>query len=558
MKRIKNSEKPSKFLNVAWHLLVSGEHCDRILVDHRCGEDLILKLAAWYDQVDVVLNDFKQIQVLNRSVDEGNIYILVIDHNKKLPFNDDLFDVVILSNELLDKNYNLICESHRILKESGTLYFHTDNRFSARNFIQILRPPFDLGDIKSGSNLIKYKRMLAKVGFRKINSFSFYPNHETPINIDITEESKKSAIKRHDQSVSDIFKRIIQGTSLYRRHLADTYGICSVKNSGKNHIDLIIEQINKQDGTSAYKLYNGEIIITVKGSLLFKLSCDNNKQEGIVKVALNQQVNDQLQQNYKQIEAIASDCNIPDLFKQSVPRLLGQGECKGYNYYFEELKSGVPAVNFRSSADILERILINVTDLITILHANTCRQLPQARSSALHQLHEKIETMDALTEQKYTLEFRYLSQLLTESIYLSDIPMVFQKGDCSIHNVLVNDDYSVSALIDWDQSEVTGFPLVDVINLIESFKRHSLRIGMGKIVRDYLLPMKLTDLEKELLTKYCEKLGISKDLYKTMCYVYWIEHVSAQMHVHDKDWIKNNIHRITKYLSKHKTNLKVI
>ena len=258
----------------------------------------------------------------------------------------------------------------------------------------------------------------------------------------------------------------------------------------------------------------------------------------------------QLNQNFQQISYLHENGCIADDIKEIVPRPIIRSSCNKCYYYTEELKTGKTAVSFRESPEILNKILENAGQKILQLHLETKILSKTGITEQKNLIEKKIRRVCKILGNEYNNSIDLINSYLKKSLLPAKLPMVFHKGDCSANNILVSQNHFVCAFIDWDQSCQCGFPIVDLINLIESFKRHSLKQSMGNIMVEFLFPGKLSVLENALLSQYCNKMNISKKMIFPFCIIYWLEHITAQDYTHDNKWMKNNVFQVIEYLRK--------
>src|SRR3990167_4934076 len=112
------------------------------ILDLGCGTGRDLQIAS-HKVKKAIGADIDEKQIRNSTHEASlkkllNIKFMVIDANKKLPFKDDSFDKVIVSDVLehLDNRNLAINEVRRILKNSGLLLLVTDNPDSSWKKIQ--------------------------------------------------------------------------------------------------------------------------------------------------------------------------------------------------------------------------------------------------------------------------------------------------------------------------------------------------------------------------------------------------------------------------------------
>ena len=131
---------------------------------------------------------------------------------------------------------------------------------------------------------------------------------------------------------------------------------------------------------------------------------------------------------------------------------------------------------------------------------------------------------------------------------LNGIPDVLMHGDSKLENYVLDDKYSVKSIIDWELSELKGFPLLDVLYLItynmyvthdEDFISIFFNILTGKINSTYA----------KMISDYLLQFDISKKQKNILLGVFFLHHFSKRVDVDCSDKI---------YLKKIETALVVV
>jgi len=546
--------------HIPWHLFIVGDSYQRIL-EIGCGRGLsTLSLAEKYNEVYACDHKLKNLLILKKQAKIHSIKNIRCCCGFKvpvIPFKDNVFNVVFINQNLsLKTNSVFLAEVWRVLKDTGMVYFGAENKFSYKKLKQIkekivnIFPPFQNSEHKDQTlSIYGYKKLLKKSGFTSTEIFSLMPDSNQTNSMEALDHKAPFNIKKSKHSGNLSIKKRVKNSKIIKKYMTPFFGIFSKKTSDlKNTVDTIIGEVTVFLNNGSWEISDSAFQITQKGTFVFKLINQSMQQEIIVKISLNSVTKKQLGQNYQQIASVhENDCISGDI-KEIVPIPMMHSVCNKYNYYIEELKAGETAVSFHRSPEILNRILFNSAQKILQLHSATKKLNQTSVTEQKNILDKKIDKIRKFLGNEYNENINAVNHYLRDTILKANLPLVFHKGDCSAHNILVSQDYSITALIDWDQSLQYGLPLVDLINLIESFKRHSLKQSMGSILIDYLFLEKLSDLDKELFSQYCNKMEISLTMIFPLCVIYWIDHVTAQDFTNDDKWMKNNVFSVMDYL----------
>ncbi|MBU1013350.1 MAG: aminoglycoside phosphotransferase family protein [Bacteroidetes bacterium] len=490
-----------------------------------------------------------------------------------LPFENCSFDKIVLDlafddygkylnarNNRIIKNSNfinreLLCnQSYRVLKKNGVFLQIIINKLSInyiKNKLDYIINNKNLYNLSALNyltcNLLKKTFFLINSLFKEKQKFKWANIYLFKTNIEGVNEIIDYDKFKHNNTIKPnvTIKQYIKDSLFYKRFFSDCY--CKVKYRSKNHqtlYELIFSDIKRN--LNCGLVDDSIFCITEKGVI-----CVRSKNY-IIKIALNDLSSSQLYKNFVGIKHIHSQLNISKEIHEIVPENVYQGNVLGsdINYYVEELKPGKPASSYSNTVFEYDIILENSIKAVHKIHLYTKKDRLDNEFIGSYIL-ERITFLDTIVNNEYNVVIKKIYQYLIDYFENNNIPSVFQKGDCSASNVLVDESLSVSAIIDWDQNNTEGLPLIDIINLLESFKRHNLNKGMGFILVEYILPRKFNDIEKRLIGEYCSDLKLPEDLFKPISILYWLEHIFAQKNVllsENNSWITNNIFYVLDYM----------
>ena len=124
-----------------------------------------------------------------------------------------------------------------------------------------------------------------------------------------------------------------------------------------------------------------------------------------------------------------------------------------------------------------------------------------------------------------------LEQYLKSKNFIKSVCM---HGDAKVENFVLDNDWNVTSAIDWEQSIIHGFPLIDLYYLIV----YNYKINHNCSFSDafhVLSDNKLQTYENELIDSYCEKLKIDNNERSVLIVVFIIHHYSCRFNAQYKN-----------------------
>ncbi len=130
----------------------------------------------------------------------------------------------------------------------------------------------------------------------------------------------------------------------------------------------------------------------------------------------------------------------------------------------------------------------------------------------------------------YRDKLELIRHYLQKELINSELPSVCVHGDLKLENFVLNNQYFVSGIIDWELGELEGFPLIDVLYLIIYNREvsHSENFSQAYIS---VLNGNLGTHESRMLDDYCLKLSLTQQQRRLLTIVFFIHHYSVRYHI---------------------------
>jgi SAM-dependent methyltransferase len=554
-------------IHVPWLILTPYSPKQRVLVIGNESPFIILGLSNKSTYVCVyVCEDSHYVPGSDKGnlIDRKNVDFISSESLFPLPFESGSFDACIARGNInKQNNFEIVSEIFRVLNENGVLLLSLENKFYYKNirsfFHKNRETKFRLSKIFSELGwfgCFGYIKLLKRNNFKKISCFSF-PCGDEKIEILDVGFGKTSIFGRPSLSIKSYFKKrfyvYLKESWVFNKFFGQNFRICASKNkTEKNVIDNVVSDIAELVNSGVEKV-GRSVSVTQKGAAVFQINDLLKNKKYVVKIALGPVAEIQLQNNYKNISALHAHQKIAPEIKKRVPLPICKSNYNGYRYFVERKLTGCPATDFKSKRELYSEILECAFCTVKEIHLSSVHFLPNHCSVQKRLLFERIEKVCQLLPPHMRSKMEVVKSFVFDRIIDLKLPMVFHKGDCSANNILVVRAGKLFCnLIDWDQARCSYFPLVDIINVLESFRRNEFGLAMGEILTSRYFKGRFSKLEHALVQNYCESLNMPGHYILPLTVLYWLDHVCAQnfnIIVRKKRWIKNNIMNVLEYLA---------
>jgi hypothetical protein len=290
-----------------------------------------------------------------------------------------------------------------------------------------------------------------------------------------------------------------------------------------------------QPGTrdaSAKELGIERLLVTPKEKLVVLVV--SNDVRAVMRVPLSSSALEGCQRNMEALRFLSFEKTTGEV----APSPLAEGSCGGYYYALESRIIGQPLRKLSGSHPGLAL----VESLIKKL--NPQPKIRECDDAIYKQLVSvplaKVTALIATPEKREALEFFFSTRLRGKQITLGTL-----HGDLSLSNIFVENN-QVSGVIDWDESCLTGLPILDAISNLCSrqFKRSGnfsdtfLRLAK----RQWPEPEELAFLER------CYKhFHIDPSNHSALVFLYWLNAVSPQLEfwfTRDSSFLRTRVYEV--------------
>lgn len=143
---------------------------------------------------------------------------------------------------------------------------------------------------------------------------------------------------------------------------------------------------------------------------------------------------------------------------------------------------------------------------------------------------EGLESLFQRFEQIYQLTPAHrdflAQQLETLRQSRAAFPLVFQHGDPGTWNIMVGPSGRV-AFLDWEAAEPQGLPLWDIFYFLRTYgvwtsRAAGVRDTVKSFSQHFLFPSPFNSLLTETTERYCEQVGLARELVEPLFYTCWM------------------------------------
>ena len=444
---------------------------------------------------------------------EDQITLVAGGDGRHLPFRDGMFDLVTLSGVLewipddertwdgpggkLGKAIRMLAsffgssnprrvqteflrEIRRILKPHGQLFVAIENRLGYEYFLGMpdhhsglkfnsLLPRF-LANIYSIARARKpyrtytysipgFKRLIRDAGYTDAEFFGLTPGYTHLA--EITPATVKNAVwapTRRGPAPSRLKESAL---------LVPAYGIVVSKSAetiGSALINRIGARIEKEAGTAIGDFRISRWRVTGKDKAILDARLGNRSV--IVRIPLNSLAEEAEARNWGAITQ--SQWNGPT--HRLTPTPIVRGAEQGLSYFVESKVSGISITHaMRNGADPATFL----ADAIAIPQNLTPRQVPRTKIELEGHLYDRLVQQPLNRVAKISgmsAEAGAIGDLLHRSLYGASVTLGMSHGDLTTDNILVDKD-QIAGVIDWEDHNSQGMPLLDVFAYLESVCR---------------------------------------------------------------------------------------
>lgn len=548
---------------IAWKFLINLYGKRALNLDTTFGSSSI-SLARHFEEVFAFHFDEQISEHIRKKVEETdfrNISVYTVKNLQHLPFEAEYFDVVILHNieeasrltNLEEKNDNasfqrLLKEIYRVLLPRGIIFLSAKNKYGYDALCKKLK---SLGK----GNIIEEKRFFSaglikksikKVKFRHFRIYSMYPQLDCLSEIMGYGHTICHANITHKERLkSYIFN------NRFFKYFSPAIGIIANKNGIYiNFIEKLISQIKQNEILPAG--LNGRLSLKQYLILIDKVILTIGKEKEIyptliVKLPLS----DDSFARCRHESNILNDLQKTKIqISSKAPTFYYEGELDRQPFF---VSSCVRGFSIDLPIKEMKRVLSNAAEILIKFHQDTSRETVINEEGFEELFSKPINTILQTIGNDKLKELIYIRDYLKDKAIGKKINLVWEHGDFYYENMLVNSKtLEITGVIDWEMSKKESLPLLDMFYLLTRSSMLFERKDFSMVIREKLLPLQLTDFEKNILNSYMQTIRIPGELTLSLLIMYWINHLiyreGIQMH---KNWLDENLYKVIHFIKNH-------
>lgn len=493
----------------AWKIFLPELETKRVL-DYACGwGNLSVALARSAREVHGMDLSLQRIRFAKRyAAHEGldNLHWVVGGDSPRLPYPDGYFDVVVLNGILewiptsrdfdkspTDAQLSFLGELARITTNKGLICLAIENRFGCKYFFGArdehsrlrfitLLPRF-LANIYSTRargkpfreythSIHAYKRLLARAGFSKIETFIPFPNYR---HFDIL---VPYSLPRTLYTFFGKRRKRAQLSAAVTR-LAPQFADAFVIFAGKTQQPTTYAIADKFSG-SYPPLYDTQTrswkVLGTGSALAYgqKNECGPLKsKEVVIKLALTPKAVISNRKSCENLLTLHNRTETPEWLKTMLPTSEQPYQRDGFDCSVQSRLLGTEGSTLAQDPDAREVILSQAVQLLIRMHEDTV--LRETITSESYQKCLAPCLRKGLAHFQRFEQFRqscaWVETTLENLLVGQTLPLVLCHGDYWLKNILFDPTTRTpTGIIDWDRMLFRGPPLTDLLNLLSLFQ----------------------------------------------------------------------------------------
>ncbi|WP_196138885.1 phosphotransferase [Aliikangiella sp. G2MR2-5] len=325
--------------------------------------------------------------------------------------------------------------------------------------------------------------------------------------------------------------KIFLRNSLFYRFLHNKKILISL--ASKNDLDLLDEvkrtllektQLGFNDtcycSGALYK--NGKIVFTYKD----RLEKDNAH---VLVVALSEAAVQQRDNEFSAVKTLVKESSLSRLIPGHIEKYI---VC-GFNCYFMKQSIGM-TVDIKMPG--LETVTSHCFDNLKLFNRAGLRECKQqVFVDKLDYLFNELSRRNPGFDQQIS----QLKRDLNIERFVKGMPSVYMHGDMKLENFIINTELEVVGIIDFELSDLTGFPLLDLIYLLLYNRQMG---GQARFVEIYSLFVNedFSQQEKIMLDDYLQAFGLNRAQLSWILIIFFVHHFAVRFQIDNSSEFERN------------------
>ena len=459
----------------------------------------------------------------------------------------------------------LLAEIRRILAPGGQTYVGADNRLG----------PVRLLGLPHASRAPRYsirslRRAAAAAGFARCQVFAPLPfrhkfhqvldaDRTDRMNFCIDPYRTRGRLLRPLVKLWDRFNR---GGRIERRLYPYLPGIGAVlytDGSGRPFAERILERVGNAAGLPAeacrlsrYYVRPKGVVVLVGGALESggaQGPSDAQAPGGlIVRLPLEASAAANCARQHDALECLAADARIPEELRRLFPAPIARGELDGQRYFAESgLRGDLGRIYYSRSEKRFDQAIVSAARVLRLLRRST--EVPTRIDEAQFQrlCGGWLTELRGIVREQSRGALDTVAGFLRDTLLGTILPLGWHHGDYDFANLLYGPDDRVTGILDFEVFDPHGLPLLDLLVLVARRPIREQGFAFGTLFVQAILEGNLPPLERQLVDRERQTLGIGDRLYRALALCCWLNHLQLRRDswlVRSPSWLDDNLHTV--------------
>ncbi len=498
---IKNTKSWVEYMVVAWWMHLVPHLKGRVLIVGSFNHDAIEYITQYCDELYVFGN--------NVHSSNNKVTNITCDQFAGLKFNAIIVDAI--KDPVIFQEENIISLINNNLCTDGDVCFLEENYYSIKSRTSSL--------VKKIINVFydcrchSLSKKISNATIKKLPTI-YYDNEPYESFSEGSYFSNKNTFL-----IKEKFRSFLFNSRLSRLFVSSNIWLINKNAKSKFFHDGLLEFITNQLPENNKKYVIASILYK-RGKLIFTYIHTRKRSKTLIVIvtyeeeAYSQRVNEK-----KSIEYLAKTPSI----SKYVPHDYFEFKYFGYNIFTME---GSKGITVDALAKDIKDMTLSIFDVLLELVNGT--------------LKKDKTILNVIPNWFSILNARSPNDIKSHNIildYVSDLDLelsVFMHGDAKIENFVLDKKHNVSGVIDWEQSMINGYPLIDLYYLI--VYNYQIKYGCDfSQAFAALVNSRIECYENKMIEIYCSKLKLNEKQKSRLLILFFVHHYSCRFHSNYKD-----------------------
>jgi aminoglycoside phosphotransferase (APT) family kinase protein/SAM-dependent methyltransferase len=248
------------------------------------------------------------------------------------------------------------------------------------------------------------------------------------------------------------------------------------------------------------------------------------------------------------LECLAADQRIPQELRRLFPAPIARGQLDGQTYFAETgLRGELGRIYYSRSEKRFDQAIVNAAKVLRLLRRAT--EVPTRIDDA--QFHRLcggwLDELRGVVRDQSRGALDTIDAFLRDTLLGTTQPLGWHHGDYDFANVLYGPDDRVTGILDFEVFDPLGLPLLDLLVLVARRPIREQGFAFGTLFVKAILEGNLPPLEKQIVEKERQTLGIDDRLYRALALCCWLNHLQLRRDswlVRSPSWLDDNLHTV--------------